>query len=365
MLRMTDSGSVRHGMIDDRFVRRLDLQAQACATMGSPLYARMVKRAIDDWNDRGPFFGFIANDTRRADMSVPALRLLGALHYLALEDSAPRYAAHMPSCGGDGDADAAWAAAKRLMETREREIAVHYAETPQTNEVARCTVLLAGAWKIAERTGLPLRLFDVGASAGLNARLDRYRYEGDGWTWGDPQSPLVLRNRTREGAPGITGDALPIAERHGCDMNPLDIESARDRMRLLSYVWPDQLERVDRLQAAFAAARDVPVQIDRADLFSWIAASAEPERGTTTVVMHSVVADHLSPEARTQLEATMSGLGALARVEAPLAWLRMEMSEDRSCFETRVTLWPDGEETLIARSDGHGQEITWTQLEAP
>jgi hypothetical protein len=246
-----------------------------------------------------------------------------------------------------------------MIELREREIAVHYAETPQTNEVARSTVLLAGASAVAERTGLPLRLLDVGASAGLNGRLDCYRYEGDGWAWGDPNSPLVLRNRTRAGAPMLLGEPLPIAERHGCDMHPLDVANARDRLRLLSYVWADQLERVDRLQAAFAAARHMPMHIDRADLFSWIANNAEPVAETVTVVMHSVVMDHLPPEGRTQLEAEIAGLGALANGHAPLAWLRMEQGPERKWYETRLTLWPGSEETLIARSDGHGQEIVW------
>jgi hypothetical protein len=348
-------------MIDDKFLHKLGRQAEACATMGSSLYAKMLDHAIAEYQDRGPYFGFIADDPRRAAMSMPALRLLGALHFLALEQSAPDYAAHLPSCGGDGDVEAAWAAASRLLETHSRDIAVHYADTPQTNEVARSTVLLGGACWVAERTGLPLRLFDVGASAGLNSRLDRYRYEGDGWTWGDPQSPLILRNRTREGAPRFSSASgeVRIVERHGCDMHPLDIADGRDRLRLLSYVWADQLERIERLKAAFSAARDVPMRIDRADMFTWIATCAEPERGAATVVMHSVVADHLPPAGRTQLEATMAGLGETARPDAPLAWLRMEMDPEKTCFETRVTLWPSGEEVLIARSDGHGQEITW------
>lgn len=344
-------------MSDNALLHKLERQRRACAAMGSPLYAGLLQHAIDDYNQRGPFFAFIAADERRAEMSMPGLRLLGALHFLALDETAPLYAAHLPSCGGDGDADAAWSQARILLESHEREIAVHYAETPQTNEVGRSTVLLAGASRIAQRTGLPLRLFDVGASAGLNARLDCYRYEGDGWAWGDPHSPLVLRNRTREGAPRLTD--VTIAERHGCDMHPLDVASARDRKRLLSYVWADQLERIERLNAAFAAARRTPMRIDRADMLSWIAGSAEPRADRATTIMHSVVLDHLSPEDSTQFEATVTGLGSLARADAPVAWLRMEMDAQHKWFETRVTLWPAGEETLIARSDGHGQEITW------
>lgn len=344
---------------DEGYVERLERQRRSCALMGSPFYAAMLQLAIDDYHDRGALFSFIARDERRAEASMPALRLLGALHFLALEASAPEYAAHLPSCGGDGDPRGAWRAASAMLQDREREIGVHYAFTPQTNEVARSLPLLAGAFALAERTGLPLRLFDIGASAGLNARLDCYRYEGEGWSWGDPTSPLVLRNRTRGGAPCLPNAALPVAERHGCDRNPLDINSAHDRLRLLSYVWPDQLDRIDRLHAAFAAARNVHVRIDRADLFAWIGERVEPVNGATTVVMHSVVAEHLSPQGRMQLEAQITGQAANARADAPFAWLRMEMNERRTWFETRYTLWPPGDDVLVAESDGHAQEIAW------
>ena len=342
---------------DIGFEEALEQQQRACAMMGSALYAQMLVHALDEYRERGPLYRFMENDPRRERMSMPAVRLLGALHFLALDEEASQLAAHLPSCGGDADAAAAWYAASELLEPRERELSVLYADTPQTNEVARSTVLLAGACAIFAQTRLPLRLFDVGASAGLNGRLDRYRYEGDGWAWGDPASPLVLRNRTRAGTPAL-GDA-PIVDRLGCDVHPLDIASARDRLRLLSFVWADQLDRVERLQAAFAAARHTPMRIDRADMFLWIEENARPRLGSTSVVMHSVVADHLSAPARKQLEETIGVLGASASDDAPFAWLRLEMGERRARFETRVTLWPGAHETLIARSDGHAQDITW------
>ena len=38
-------------------------------------------------------------------------------------------------------------------------------------------------------TGRPLRLLEIGASAGLNLRFDRYRYEQDDEAWGPRDSP--------------------------------------------------------------------------------------------------------------------------------------------------------------------------------
>ena len=44
---------------------------------------------------------------------------------------------------------------------------------PQTNEVGRSGVLVGGFLQIAKDTGLPLRLLEIGASAGLNTIWDR------------------------------------------------------------------------------------------------------------------------------------------------------------------------------------------------
>ena len=50
--------------------------------------------------------------------------------------------------------------------------------------------IVGGFLAVAAHTGLPLRTFEVGASAGLNLRWDRFFYEARGATWGPP---LVAR----------------------------------------------------------------------------------------------------------------------------------------------------------------------------
>ena len=50
-------------------------------------------------------------------------------------------------------------------------------QPPQTNEVGRSAVLFPGLIEISNRTKLPISLFEIGASAGLNLYLERYSYQ--------------------------------------------------------------------------------------------------------------------------------------------------------------------------------------------
>ena len=51
-----------------------------------------------------------------------------------------------------------------------------------------------GFLTVAREAGLPLRILEMGTSAGLNLRWDYFRYEAPGQAWGDARSPVVLRD---------------------------------------------------------------------------------------------------------------------------------------------------------------------------
>jgi hypothetical protein len=332
--------------------------AASCATMGSPFYGVLLDAAAKDYREGGPLRAFFNADPRRRDVSRIGLRLAGALQLRALDGSAPELAAHFPSTGGDGDAAAAWREARRLLAENGQNFGELFDRTPQTNEVARSMPLLGGLLAIVSATRLPVALLDVGSSAGLNLRLDRYRYEGEGWSWGDARSPLVLRNQTVCGRPRHLDVRPQIVLRAGCDLHPLDVNGERDCMELRSFVWPDQAERFARLDAAIAVARRVPAEIERADFLQWIPRRAVPREDAVTIVMHSLVTEHLGETVRDALRAAIETACAAATNARPMAWLRMEPDAGIS-YETRVTLWPSREERTIARSNGHAQAIEW------
>jgi hypothetical protein len=224
----------------------------------------------------------------------------------------------------------------------------------QTNEVGRCAALLPGFMAIARATGMPLRLLEVGASAGLNLHWDRYRYEADGFIWGDVDSPVRIRFDFEGPEPEPV--AVEVAERRGCDQRPVDPLAEEGRLTLLSFVWPDQMERMERLRAALGAAAEVPIEVERAGAAEWIAERLEERRpGMVTAVFHSIVMQYLDEEERREFDRRLREAGEAAEEDSPLAWLRMEPGGERA--EVRLTFWPGGEERLLARVGYHGDPV--------
>src|SRR4051794_7434644 len=136
-------------------------QAAHCARLGSPLYADLLGRAAGDAEEGGPVAQVLQGHEDDPPDSMLALRLLGAVHRRVLEGAAPEM-------GWPAFCQALIDDAAAIRELLDRPV--------QTNEVGRCAALLPGFLATA-RLGLPLRLLEVGASAGLNLRWDRYRYE--------------------------------------------------------------------------------------------------------------------------------------------------------------------------------------------
>jgi hypothetical protein len=288
------------------------------------------------------------------------LRFLAAVHELVLDGRAPELAAQYPSTGGEPGADVG----EVFVATVADHVAALTERTAapiQTNEVGRSAALVGGFTTLAG-AGLPLRVLEVGASAGLNLRFDHLRYEADGEAFGPADSPVRFVDPWVGGRRPHLGADLVVAERRGCDVHPLDPTSAADRLRLRACLWPDQPERRVRLDGALEVAAAVPAVVDRADAVAWVREQlAAPVPGTTTVVFHTIVAQYLGAEARTELEATIREAGERATAEAPVAWLRMEPATETEA-DVRLTLWPKPVPVrthVLARSAFHGPPVTW------
>jgi hypothetical protein len=336
---------------------RLRRQVEACTILGSPLYADLLGRAAANAEAGGAVWEVLCGHESDPRGSALELRLMGAVNRLRLRGEEPQ-------------AFADWEAFEEVVGRRRSRLRELVELPVQTNEVGRSAALLFGFLGVAGATGLPLRLLEVGASAGLNLNWDRYRYEADGFGWGYPGSRLhldawrLLQRIDAKGARPALGEPprVEVASREGCDADPIDAASAAGRETLLAYVWADQQARVERLRAALEVADEHPVAVEREGAAAWSERKlAEPAEGVATLLFHSIFIQYLPDGERDELLATIAAAGDRATAAAPFAWLRLEPADRLA--DLRLNLWPGGEERLLARAGYHGDPVEL--LESP
>ena len=102
------------------------------------------------------------------------------------------------------------------------------------------------------------------------------------------------------------------------------------------------------------------IRVEGASAAAWLAREvAEQHVGRTTVIYHSVVMQYFSETERAAFLHALEQAGAAATARAPLAWLRLEHDAQLDEFTLRLTLWPGGEETLLALVHPHGRAVDW------
>lgn len=344
--------------VDENLLGALRLQSEVCREFGSPFNGAMLARMAADLEAGGPVGELLAPwqgaSRRRIFDEAAPIRLANAFTHLAMGDEAPELSRVYPRDGWAGDADAAWDVARALIGPWREHLAAFMGHEPQTNEVRRSGVLLGGFLTVAAETSLPLRTFEIGASAGLNLHWDRFHYRLGESEWGDPGAAVRVPVDWSGPLPPL--DVRPqVIARAACDRRPTDLADPAQRRRLLACVWPDQFDRLDRSRAAIDVALAQGVRVEAADALDWVRARVRPQAGVATVLYHSIFWQYLPAGTREGLAQAIAELGAAAAADAPLAWLRMEPPPDNlAVVELRLTLWPGGEDRLLAEVHPHG-----------
>lgn len=344
---------------DPAVLQALLLQSRGCRAGGSPLNTAILELAAEDWTEGGPVRDLMAPwaqaDLKAQFDAATPLRLIGALHELALSCVDPALSLAYEAL----DPEAVWTAARPAMVTHRARLAAFMAHEPQTNEVRRSICLLGGFLEIAKATGLPLRCFEIGASAGLNLSWDRYRYEVGEDSWGDPAA-VVRMDTEWTGPPPPTDAVVTVIERAACDRRPTDLSDPDQQRRLISYIWADQSERLARIRAAIEVALAEDVRVETGDAVDWTRKRVALQDGAASVLFHSVFWQYMPAERQAALSAEIEAKAVHATAEAPFAWLRMEPSaESMMVMEVRLTLWPGGQERLLAQTHPHGATVHW------
>jgi hypothetical protein len=252
---------------------------------------------------------------------------------------------------------------RELEEAIEREgaaiAAIMKTRTTQTNEPARCSVLLP----VLARLRQPLAVLEVGASAGLCLLLDRYGYdygrqrieappETRAWA---PIFPCSADSRTP-----LPTEMPQIGWRRGLDLNPLSVGSSQQMDWLKALVWPEHSPRLARLDAAIEIARQSPPDVVRGDLLGDVTAaiSAAPA-GMTRVVFHTAVLAYVRSQSdRDAFARTVGKAGATwVSNEAPGVFPGIAAKVAALQRPDRFLLAVDGEP--VAWTGPHGQSIDW------
>lgn len=340
-------------------VRELRVQAAACEKLGSLMYADLLRRFAEEPAEFVAVLGPYADLPGR---DAVVLRVLGAVHRLVLSGRLPELAAHYPSVGGRYQGEHTWTALRSVLAERRDDIVPMLTAPPQTNEVGRSAALIGGLLHVAARTRLPVRLLEIGASAGLNLRPDLYRYEyGRGRSYGPDATPTVIRQAWSSGGALPPLDApLRIVERGGCDPEPIDVTRDDGRLRLMSYIWPDQSERFARTRGACTLAAGTHAEVVKASGAEYLDGLA-PREGVATVVWHSIMRQYVPVDEWERIEAALARAGARATPEAPVAHLSLEprVRAGRVDYPLTLRLWPGERAEILAVTHAHGTPVTW------
>jgi hypothetical protein len=329
-------------------------QAEFCRRLGSPLTADIADAAAEVMDDTTATGTAILRWQGDALADALPLRLTGGLHALARRGDMPALTALYRDRTGDAPT-----LVRKALAQFDAFLLPWISSPPQTNEVGRSGALLAGLMVATERLNMPFELLEMGASAGLNLNLDRFRYRFGTLDVGPPESPVRI-------APHWTGQTPPdvwpeIMARAAVDQSPLDPTDPQVGERLIAYVWPDQTERLTRIDAAIALARDYPPKVEAGDAADWIEArlAGSQQPGTARIVMHSVFWQYLPAITQQRIEVAIVAAAKRATTKRPLGWLRFEPRAAIARMRLDLRLWPGGDQLDLADCHPHGTDIRW------
>ena len=336
----------------------IEWQARHAEKAGAPRTGRVVRAELAMLDTETATGRRMANWQGLTLGDAMPLRIAGALHWLHLTGEEPRLAPIYAGLMTD----------QRAIDEVVSETAITFDTLlmpwldgpPQTNEAGRSAAIMAALLWLSERLGPKFELNEIGASAGINTMMGRYRYDLGGVRVGPSLSRMKI-------APEWRGDPPPqapveIVAARGCDQKPVDLGDPDQALRLKAYVWADATERMARLDTAIAMAKRAPPEVERMDAGEFVEDMlARPqEQGVTRVLFHSIVWQYLPETTRDAITASMERAGAAATAERPLAWISLETNRETFKHELEVRYWPGGGAAVrLANAHPHGAWVEW------
>ncbi|WP_025899340.1 DUF2332 domain-containing protein [Sneathiella glossodoripedis] len=336
-------------------------QAVSCNELGSPFTARILSLVAKRYPQTGAVWSVMKNwpgDLGPSGDSV-SLRFCGALHAIVLEKLNPNLAEIYKSHAKGVTDNQLMAAIEEAVEENEDFVLQYLKSAPQTNEVRRAGILLPAFMEVAKRTGInKFVMSELGASAGLNMLWDKYRYDYGGVNFGNSNSPVRI-------CPDVSGQLpefqnVDVFDRSACDLNPVDVTLEKSVTRLLSYIWADQQDRIDRTRNAVELFKGTSASVEKSDAIEWLDLRLQQKySGAVHIIYHTIAWQYFPDERQVQGRNIIEQVGRNATDNAPLAWVFLEADDVAPGAGLYLQLWPGGQKILLGRGDYHGRWINW------
>jgi hypothetical protein len=357
-VRATGSDQLHHAIVA-RFVSSVGCvmigdRGMAAATMNADPIDRLARRysvfADKETRGRCPLYEELALGVARDRPTLEFLATLSA----AKQQPNLLFAAVRFVCG----TAKGWQDFRRLLQDQKDQIAaVMMSRSTQTNEPARCAILLPVLASLPQ----PLALIEVGASAGLCLIPDRYAYHYGGHRVLPRSSgsgePPVFRCVANPDTP-LPKECPEVVWRAGLDLNPIDVNDAEQVRWLETFVWPGEEDRLTSLRAALSLAREEPPRVIAGDLRTDLSALAAQSPAATLVVFHTAVLAYVPWTERLRFCETVGGMD--------VAWVCNEAPEIVSDIVATTRPPPSPGSFLlsvnrqpVAWTDPHGRSIEW------
>lgn len=299
----------------------------------------------------------------------PPNLLFGAVHYLLLqgaEHPLREFYANLArgKCQPTADAMEPFADFCRV---HRGEIATLISEKmTQTNIVKRSMLLLPAFATVFERGGRkPLALIEIGPSAGLNLQWYRFHYtftpeskDLPPTCWGDPSSGVVLETQLRGASPlPALREEMKVSWRRGIDLNPIDLEDPDAVTWLRALIWPEHVERHERLARGIEIARTDPPNLIRGDAATGLRELIDQAPRDATLCIYGTFTLYQFP--KEALRAVFHGMQAAA-ADRTIHFVGCEGTGDE-CSELRLTTYEgEGREKFhLADCNPHAQWLQW------
>lgn len=190
-----------------------------------------------------------------------------------------------------GDAQQFLADSARLSDEVQAAVA---AGRVQFTDPLRAADLLPGLLLASRHSGgRPLRLIELGASAGLLLAPDRFTFDYPTGRWAGARSAAALQ-APLDVPEDLLGQPLEIAEAVGIDLAPVDPRDPGSYDYLRSFTWPGDPAREDRLKAALRAVADDPVPLIAGNVLDVLPELLGSGGEQPTVVIESSLSTYLS-----------------------------------------------------------------------